>query len=46
MASIYKIAYNKRSAKKHGWDPSWCGCRKYDDILIEEIKKFQREYDL
>ena len=46
MASIYKIAYNKRSAKKYGWDPTWLGCRKYDDKLIEEIKQFQREHDL
>lgn len=46
MASIYKIAYNKRSAKKYGWDPSWLGCNKYDDKLIEEIKQFQRDHDL
>ena len=42
----FKIRYNKRSAKKYGWDPSWFDCYDYNSDLIESIKKFQKMHDL
>lgn len=46
--SWFKKRYNKRSAKKFGWHPSWFGpyLTEFDDQLLDEIKKFQVEYDL
>ena len=41
--SLWKTAYNKRSSKKYGWDPSWFGASHFDDELIEKIKAFQEE---
>ena len=41
-----KIRYNKKSAKKHGWEPFWFGATKFDSFLIKSIKEFQREHDL
>lgn len=46
MKNIFKNKYNKRSAKKYGWDPSWFGAIKFDDELIEKIEKFQEECGL
>tara|TARA_R100000808_G_scaffold5977_1_gene17978 strand:+ start:6081 stop:6980 length:900 start_codon:yes stop_codon:yes gene_type:complete len=42
----FKIRYNKRSAKKYGWDPTWFGATDYNSELIENIKEFQRLHDL
>ncbi len=44
----YKRNYNKKSAKKHGWHPSWFKTylSDFDDELLDEIIKFQVEYDL
>ena len=39
--SWYKRNYNKRSAKKHGWNPSWFGAFAFDAALIQSIKEFQ-----
>ena len=44
--SVWKTAYNKRSSKKYGWDPSWFGASRFDAELIENIKKFQGECDI
>mgnify|MGYP003111355554 FL=1 len=44
--SWYKIRYNKRSAKKYGWDPFWFSATAFDEYLIENIKAFQRDHDL
>ena len=44
--SWYKRNYNKRSAKKHGWEPSWFGAAGFDNDLIEKIKSFQKENGL
>lgn len=44
--SWWKIQYNKRSAKKYGWDPSWFGTSRFDDYLIDRIQDFQRLHDL
>ena len=42
------ISYNKRSAKKYGWHPSWFDdhLTKFDSKLIDCIKCFQIECDL
>ncbi len=42
------INYNKRSAKKYGWHPSWFGLylTNFDSELIKVIKQFQTEHDL
>tara|TARA_B100000287_G_scaffold430401_1_gene485578 strand:+ start:1527 stop:2426 length:900 start_codon:yes stop_codon:yes gene_type:complete len=42
----FKIRYNKKSAKKYGWTPSWFGSKEFDNDLIENIKEFQRLHDL
>ena len=44
--SWWKIRYNKKSAKKHGWAPFWFGATQFDQFLIECIKGFQRDHDL
>lgn len=41
-----KIFYNQASAAKLGWDPSWFGARGFNDILINNIKRFQKENNL
>ena len=46
MAITDKIFYNQASAAKLGWDPSWFGARGFNDILINNIKNFQRENNL
>ena len=40
--------YNKRSAKRYGWHPSWFDdhLTKFDDELIDCIRWFQTEHDL
>jgi len=42
----FKLRYNKRSAKKYSWDPSWFGATKFDGVLINNIKEFQKLHDL
>lgn len=46
--SWIKNRYNKRSAKKYGWHPSWFSpyLSKFDKELIDEVIKFQIEHDL
>jgi hypothetical protein len=46
MMSWYKRNYNKRSAKKHGWDPSWFGANDFDNDLIAKIRNFQATSEL
>ena len=43
---LYKILYNKRTAKKYGWTPEWFGAKKFDYYLIDRITEFQRTHDL
>jgi hypothetical protein len=43
---LYKILYNRRSAKKHGWTPTWFGATKFDSYLVERVMEFQRIHDL
>lgn len=33
-------------ANKLGWTPEWFDCESFDEKLIEEIKKFQKDYDM
>ena len=42
------INYNKRSAKRYGWHPSWFNPRldKFNDELIDSIQYFQMLHDL
>ena len=40
------IAYNQKTAKKHGWLPEWFGVNHYGEELILAIKKFQKEHGL
>ena len=42
----FKIRYNKRSAKKYGWEPSWFGATEFNNELIKNIKEFQELHDL
>ena len=44
--NLYKIIYNKRSAKKYGWTPNWFGAEKFDSYLLDRVKEFQRIHDL
>jgi hypothetical protein len=43
---LYKILYNRKSAKKHGWTPKWFGAIKFDSYLIDRIEEFQRIHGL
>jgi len=43
---LYKDIYNKKSAKKYGWTPSWFGATKFDSHLLEGIIEFQEVHDL
>ena len=42
----YQNRYNKRSAKKYGWQPSWFEADNFDDELTENIKEFQERHGL
>lgn len=46
--SWYKRRYNKRSAKKYGWHPSWFASylKDFNDELLDEVVKFQVDHDL
>ena len=37
-----KYFYNEASAAKLGWEPSWFGCSKFNDDLIDAIIKYQK----
>jgi len=41
-----KIFYNKASASKLGWEPSWFGAKEFDEKLVTNIRKFQKEHGL
>jgi len=38
--------YNRNTSLKYGWLPQWFGCTDFDDILISQVKKFQKEHGL
>ena len=40
------LKYNLSSSKKHGWSCEWFGSDTFDEKLIENIKIFQKEYNL
>lgn len=41
-----KYFYNEASAQKLGWEPSWFGCNRFNDDLIEAIAEFQKSKGL
>ena len=41
-----KNFYNKASAAKLGWEPSWFGERYFDEKLVRAVKKWQKENGL
>jgi len=41
-----KYFYNEASSAKLGWDPSWFGCDRFNDDLIEAIEKYQKSKGL
>jgi hypothetical protein len=41
-----KYFYNEASSAKLGWEPSWFGCSKFNDDLIEAIEKYQKSKGL
>lgn len=42
----WKNRYNRKSAKKYGWDPSWFNSTSFDDHLVKNIKTFQKSNNL
>ena len=46
MALQDKLFYNRASAEKLGWEPSWFGAKEFDEMLLKIIKKFQKEYNI
>lgn len=41
-----KNRYNKKSAKKLDWDPTWFNASDFDETLINNIKEFQLRHGL
>ena len=41
-----KYFYNEASSAKLGWDPSWFGCDRFNDDLIEAIEEYQKSKGL
>ena len=46
QTKLSKVLYNRRSAKKLKWNPSWFGAEKFDDTLVERIIDFQKAHGL
>jgi len=46
MAIQDKLFYNRASAKKLGWEPTWFNAKEFDEKLITNIRKFQKEHGL
>jgi len=44
--AVDKIFYNQMSSKQLGWKPHWFGAEYFDEDLIKEIKKWQRNRKL
>jgi hypothetical protein len=44
--SVDKIFYNQMSSKQLGWTPDWFGAEHFDEDLIKQIKKWQRNRKL
>lgn len=39
-----EIEANRISSKQNGWSPGWFGCADFDDKLINQVKRFQKQY--
>ena len=46
MTLTQKIQYNKKSAQKNNWSPTWFGCDTFDKKLIDNVIAFQKSFDL
>jgi len=46
MKSIIINYYNRRSAKKYGWEPNWFAAINFDARLTKQVKDFQAECGL
>ena len=46
QTKLSKVLYNRRSATKLKWNPSWFGAEKFDNILIDRIIDFQKAHGL
>ena len=44
--AIDKIFYNEASSAKLGWVPDWFGVEDFDEVLVNEIRKWQRRTGL
>ncbi|HIC51133.1 MAG TPA: hypothetical protein EYO96_00625 [Candidatus Marinimicrobia bacterium] len=44
--AIDKVFYNQASAAKLDWDSSWFSCEYNDEILVQEVRKWQKERGL
>ena len=41
-----KIFYNEAASVKLGWEPEWFGATEIDEVLVRNVKKFQKEHGL
>ena len=46
MDMLAKIEYNKKSARKHGWEPGWFGPDTFNEGLVKKIMEFQENHNL
>ena len=42
MSNIDKDFYNRSSATALGWDPGWFEATHFDELLIQQIRQWQR----
>lgn len=40
------LSYNKRSATKYGWDPSWFNSDNFDESFVQNVISYQKEHGL
>jgi hypothetical protein len=46
MSLSDKNFYNESSSLKLGWDPRWFGAKEFDEKLVRNIKKFQKDHGM
>jgi len=44
--SLRSTRYNKKSALKYGWNPSWFGAKEFGEDLSTNIRNFQKKHSL
>ena len=40
------LSYNKRSAQKYNWDPSWFGAEDFNKDFLDKVLLYQKEHNL